>query len=383
LDKKDLKEFIIQTKDESKLNIVIDLMRQKFGKNIEKNYNIRDLKKYISNTRDYFNNQCDQTKQIVSENSQIVDVDLEDLKQGQNLLKEKGFDPEEYIIKNAWVKNKSLSLNIQQKEKPISKQDLQEIVKNTGTIKLPSPKKGGKQNYLINFADIHFGITKLEDIRDTLVNIKNYFLTQDADQIHINLLGDEFNSAITGKSLTEQGTQLNKTYGRMAKVEAFEFFKTLFTELSSLCKEIHVHRAHGNHDGGTSWDFLYFLSILYPNIKFYLSFDDFKQEYRDYYLVDSIGVMIVHGDLGKGRFLEAFQKEAWEVYSNSKTRIIISGHLHSEKVTEIQGVKIYQIGTNKSLDNWSNKNMFLPSFTKRNWSIFKLDKYEVQGIEYI
>jgi UDP-2,3-diacylglucosamine pyrophosphatase LpxH len=384
MNKQDLKEFIINTRDEKNLDIIVEAIHKDFG-NVQKTFGIRDIKKYISNTRNTYNN-VQNNKPINSESEEkIVTIDKSSLRKNDSLVKAAGFNIDEYMISNAWVKGNGLSVHIKKKQGVLTREDWEDIFKNIKPISIPHSKKPGKYNYLINIADMHLGITKFEHIVEVLTHIQDYFQKEGtANKICINLLGDEFNTAIVGKSQTNEGTQLNKTYGRQALKDADKFFDTLFRILIPNCNELHVHNTYGNHDGGNSFNYLHGLSRLYKNVHFHLSYEDVLQRYRDYYLLDKVGVMITHGDLGKGRFEGAFEKEAWEVYRNSTTRIILTGHLHKEKIIETDlGNKIYQIGTNKAIDNWSNKNIFLLSKTERNWNIFKLNETELEGTQYI
>jgi hypothetical protein len=202
------------------------------------------------------------------------------------------------------------------------------------------------------------------------------------DKVHINFLGDEFNSAIIGKSVTEEGTQLNKNMGRKSLIDSDNFFDTLFNLLGPLSTEINVHVAHGNHSGGLSFTVLHYISRLYSNIKFHLNYDDIEQHYYDCYKVRSLGVMATHGDKGKKRWKDTFEQLAFDIYGTCKNKIIISGHLHHSKVSEEGSVITHQIGTNSAKCNWERKNMWITSKPKRNWQIFKVSDDQVDEIIY-
>lgn len=365
-------DFIEKNIDD-KPSILIDKIFDKFGEEF--------TSRQISNKKDYLRKNSKRKLDASTE----IKIDLEESTKNKELLESKGFDVDKFEVTGAWVKNKELSIHIKPKEEALTREELKDILsENTNTIQLKTAKKQGHTNYCINFADMHFGITKLKDISESLQNISNYFDGKSAKEIHINLLGDEFHTAVIGKSVTESITLLNKTYGREAMRDFRDFFYNLFEILSPACSKIHVHRCHGNHDGGLSWTCLFWLQEQYPDVEFHLDFDDVLSKDQDYYLVDNVGFMLTHGDKGKGRWEGAFFREARNIFRKANMIYILTGHLHSEKVVETNfGTKIYQVGTNKSLDNWSNKNLFLGSLTERNWSIFKLSENEIKGIEYV
>jgi hypothetical protein len=160
-----------------------------------------------------------------------ISAEIEIKNTGNEILKQNGFDPTKYGISHFWLSDpdSNISMFVKNKsvEDTVTKEDIDGFFKNYTPISLPLTKSFsvGGSDYLINLADIHFGITDFSHAKKTLDNIRGYFSSQPkANKICINLLGDEFHTAITGQSTTTSFTQLNKTYGRKGMIDAYTFF---------------------------------------------------------------------------------------------------------------------------------------------------------------
>ena len=139
-----------------------------------------------------------------------------DSKTPEDILKYKGYDPQEWEISqvttNEWTTttadiqkwNQQLKFVVKPKHKAFNASAFTESIE---PVKLAAIKTGDR-NLFIGLADWHFGITKLEDLQDKLARMIEV-ISKGYKQIVIGQLGDLFHSSQIKKSVTMAGTQLD------------------------------------------------------------------------------------------------------------------------------------------------------------------------------
>ena len=282
-----------------------------------------------------------------------------DSKTPEDILKYKGYDPQEWEISqvttNEWTTtaadiqkwNQQLKFVVKPKHKSFNASAFTESIK---PVKLTAIKTGDR-NLFIGLADWHFGITKLEDIQDKLAMIVD-IVSKGYKQIVIGQLGDLFHSSQIKKSVTMAGTVLDDVDMETAIKDARAFFDVLITECVRHSKQVTVEHAGGNHSENLEYMFLLYLEAKYPDIKV-----NYHNKYRQAFMLDNVAIMITHGQYGKRKDLPMlFATEFSDIWSKATTREIITGHFHTQQTNDYQGVIHRQLGTIKPNDNYEIEN---------------------------
>ena len=67
----------------------------------------------------------------------------------------------------------------------------------------------------------------------------------------------------------------------------------------------------------------------------------------------------MHGDLATKNAPLLFAQEYRDIWNSTKHHQIISGHFHYDKTTEVMGVELIQVGTNKPNDPYESANGYI------------------------
>lgn len=282
-----------------------------------------------------------------------------DSKTPEDILKYKGYDPDEWEISqvttNEWTTtaaetqkwNQQLKFVIKPKHKSFNASAFTDSIE---PVKLTSIKTGDR-NLFIGLADWHFGITKLEDLQDKLARMIDV-ISKGYKQIVIGQLGDLFHSSQIKKSVTMAGTQLDDVDMEQAIKDARSFFDVLITECVRHSKQVTIEHAGGNHSENLEYMFLLYLEAKYPDIKV-----NYHNKYRQAFMLDNVAIMITHGQYGKRKDLPMlFATEFSDIWSKATTREIITGHFHTQQTNDYQGVIHRQLGTIKPNDSYEIEN---------------------------
>lgn len=282
-----------------------------------------------------------------------------DSKTPEDILKYKGYDPEEWEISqvttNEWTTttadsqkwNQQLKFVVKPKHKTFNASAFTESIE---PVKLTAIKTG-ERNLFIGLADWHFGITKLEDLQDKLARMIEV-ISKGYKQIVIGQLGDLFHSSQIKKSVTMAGTQLDDVDMEQAIKDARSFFDVLITECVRHSNQVTIEHAEGNHSGNLEYMFLLYLEARYPDIQVHA-----HNKYRQAFMLDNVAIMITHGQYGKRKDLPMlFATEFSDMWSKAITREIITGHFHTQQTNDYQGVIHRQLGTVKPNDNYEIEN---------------------------
>lgn len=312
----------------------------------------------------------------------VSDFSTEDLQDDDKILETIGLDPKMYEIQNVkvgnWEQNsnengmKTLhSIKVTAKRRTeISNKELVETL--TGDIKpyisheTPNNMTGYDYNLVIPLADLHFGITKLDDLTPKLLSYGRIMKNKKYKVVSIEQLGDLFHSSLMKTTQTQKGTILDDVDMVQAIEDAKTFFDAIIRCALEHATEVHIYHTEGNHSGNMEYMFLEYLKAKYPDVKVFNNND-----YRYFYALDNVGFMIAHGDYAKKNLPMLFANEASQIWSDSYSREIHTGHFHNEKTTDHDGVIHRQLGTMKPSDKYEISNGW--TLSKRELQIFEYD----------
>ena len=312
----------------------------------------------------------------------VSDFSTEDLQDDNKILEVIGLDPKMYEIQNIkvgnWEQNsnengmKTLhSIKVTAKRRTgISDESLIETlvgdVKPFVSHETFDNQVGYDYNLVIPLADLHFGITKLDDLSMKLLSFGRMMKNKKYKVVSIEQLGDLFHSSLMKTTQTQKGTILDDVDMVQAIEDAKTFFDAIIRCSLQHAKEVHIYHTEGNHSGNMEYMFLEYLKAKYPDVKVFNNND-----YRYFYALDNVGFMIAHGDYAKKNLPMLFANEASQIWSDSYTREIHTGHFHSEKTVDHDGVIHRQLGTMKPADKYEISNGW--TLSKRELQIFEYD----------
>ena len=217
------------------------------------------------------------------------------------------------------------------------------------------------RNLVIPLPDMHFGWTTYDDIKDKVNQILDVLSHNTYDTIVIEQLGDLFHSDQMHSSQTVRGTILDDVDMRKAFKYASQMFADIMIASLHSASHVRYYTVFGNHSGDLEYAYALALKARYPQVKFYLGDDTPQTDWRCAYQLGHVGIMMAHGDVAKNRLQGIFPNEYKGIWSNTKTHEIFSGHYHTEKFKEEQGIMIRQLGTPKPNDPYEIKNGFTGS----------------------
>lgn len=300
---------------------------------------------------------------INNDGTQVSDIKIrmsaEQAKDPDYVLKAHGYEPTMWTIKkatsNIWGQKVGEEPLYQSKivVEPKTPEKIDYVKLLTSEIEPVTITKinSGKRNLIIPIADWHFGITKLSDVMPKLSEVVE-IISKGYDQIVILQLGDLFHSSQMKKSVTMNETQLNDVDMEQAVLDCRKFFDLLLTECIKNSNRVSLEHAEGNHSGNLEYMFLVYLEAKYPNVKV-----NYHNKYRTAFSLNRVGFFITHGQYAKRKDLPMlFATEYPEVWAQSTTREILTGHFHTMQTQDYNGVVHRQLGTIKQNDDYEIQN---------------------------
>lgn len=220
--------------------------------------------------------------------------------------------------------------------------------------------KSGKKNLVIPLPDMHFGWTTYADIRNKVSQLQE-IIKQGFDTIVIEQIGDLFHSDQMHSSQTVRGTILDDVDMRAAFRYASQMFMDIIPVALQNANHVRYYTVFGNHSGDLEYAYALALKARYPQVEFHLGDDAPQTDWRCAFLLGHVGIMVAHGDVSKNRLAGLFPLEYKSIWSKSITTEIFTGHYHTEKFKEDNGIMWRQLGTPKPSDPYEIKNGFTGS----------------------
>ncbi|WP_188353988.1 hypothetical protein [Leuconostoc falkenbergense] len=298
--------------------------------------------------------------------SRTLNLSDEELKDEATLLRLHGYDPNSFEIRTAsnsrnereTNKGTKHSYNSRITVKPkteLSTADImQEMYKHVEPIHIETHSLFHPSDTLVvPLYDLHFGIASTESMKESLTNLIS-IVSRGYHEIVIISGGDIIHSDKITKSETAKGTQLDAVNMRQAIKDARQFYDVLFRTALQSTKNVKHYSITGNHDRDSGYLLNLLLEAQYPQIEHHVG--DYRQAFK---VGTDTGIMIMHGDLATKNAPLLFAQEYREIWNNTKHHQIISGHFHYDKTTEIMGVELIQVGTNKPNDPYETANGYV------------------------
>lgn len=247
----------------------------------------------------------------------------------------------------------------------LTDQDLVEVFANAVEPYVVNPIKHGLNNLVIPLADLHFGITTMDDENvteklDRIVDI----IEKGYKTIVIEQLGDLFHSSQLKSSQTLRGTYLEDVDTIRALEDAKTFYDVIIESALRNSKTVRVEHAAGNHSGNMEYMFLMYLEAKYPQLEV-----NRHNAPRTAFLLDRVGILITHGHLAKNKLNSLFTTNYKEIWATAETAEIHTGHFHTKEMDH-DGIIHRQMGTFKRNDAYEIDN---------GWT---MNKKIIQLIEY-
>lgn len=296
--------------------------------------------------------------------STTLQMTSEQAKDPDFVLRAHGFDPSEWDIisarNNFWQQNSQESglidlyqskITVKPRVRVLSIDNvLSTFNREIKPVKVHNVTKG-HNSILIPLFDMHFGITRIDKLQGHLQQIAK-ILKSGHKNVEIIIGGDVLHSDFITKSQTSSNTQLDLVKTIRALNEAEEFFSSLIELSLKYSGNVEVKAVSGNHDTDSQYMFVWGLSKKFPQVVF----ENVPNTERLAFQFDKIGVMVAHGNLALKRLPMLFANEYSEIWSSSTYRLIASGHFHTEKLQDVDGVVMHQFGTVKPNDPYEVAN---------------------------
>lgn len=211
------------------------------------------------------------------------------------------------------------------------------------------------RNLVIPLPDLHFGWTTYEDIQDKVAQLQG-IIESGYDTIVFEQLGDLFHSDQMHTTQTVRGTQLDQVDMRQAFNDASHFFNDLIPVALQNANHVRYYSVFGNHSGDLEYAFGLGLKARYPQVKVDLNDDNPASDWRTAYQLGHVGIMLAHGDMARNRLTGLFPTEYKKIWGNSITAELHSGHFHTERFKDDNGIMWRQLGTPKPNDPYEIRN---------------------------
>lgn len=301
----------------------------------------------------------DRVKRIEMTEEEAMDDDF--------VLRAHGFDPEKWDIINIrngyWEQGSraegtkrlySSRITVKPKVDKITPAKIAEIMSNTITPKEFNTEitVDSNDSLVIPLFDIHFGIETYGSLETKLSQIVKR-IRQGYKNVAIVVGGDFLHSNEINKTVTVNGTILDDVDNVQSLEDASKFMSMLIENALLNAENVSVTSIGGNHDFSKQYMFIWGLKMKYPNVNI-----DLTDATRTAFNLGEIGIMVAHGDVATKRLPMLFATEFIDVWSKSKYRTVFTGHYHTEKVTDVEGVVLHQFGTPKKSDPYEKRNGF-------------------------
>lgn len=328
---------------------------------------------------------------------QVVDGTQEQLNDKFFLCEKLGLDPEQWDIKEAsmskWGTEYDYRTSVRVRVSPITnKVDYEKLFKDFAQVIIPHEPDPIKSTALhentlvIPLFDLHAQVSDT-GLKDKFREIRAKVATQAYRNIHIIFGGDglEHDNFV---ATTESGTRTEDT-------NIHEDYVMLYSELALLLRSCyfwadntHFTYLRGNHSPSLDWAMSHALKVYCANMPD-VSFDIDKDKLVKGVLVDEVFIGMFHGQkqFKKDQLVPQFIAKFPMEWSSAKTRIIFSGHYHSEKevqynlIDDLGSASWHQQPSPKPSNNWAENNNFMSHFV--GIKLYEFNGEKLKGIYYV
>lgn len=279
------------------------------------------------------------------------------------LLRYHNYDPEEWTIKtssnvrsvrdtNQGEKHTYTSrVTVSPKVKPeVSVEEIVEVLRRRVEPVTVTRRNSGETHLTIPLFDLHFGISTYEQMRPKLQQIEE-IIAKGHKSIHIIVGGDFQHSDVMNKSQTSNLTLLDPVDNDQALEDGHRFLSELIEVSLQNADEVKLHSIPGNHDFSKQYVLLWGMKFLYPQVEFNVT-----KKSRLAFGFGTVSFLVLHGDVAMKSAPMLYASEYPELWAKSTYRSVYSGHLHSERLVDAEGVVMHRFGTPKPSDDYEFKN---------------------------
>jgi len=233
----------------------------------------------------------------------------------------------------------------------------------------------GEERYLnLPLFDMHFGISSYDTYKNTQTEILN--LVETGFKEILIIVGQDLLHTDNFRGQTASGTHIGKIDMEKAWEDAARFYEPIIVEAIDKSKT-KIMYSKGNHDESMSWAFVKYLKGKFPQADFDTSFKE-----RKVHMLGLNFVGVNHGDKKKEENLtENFSTEFPIEWSTAKTREILTGHLHHERVIDKRGTVIRRMPTANEIDDYHDDHGYTTAH--RRFQVFEYSKDAVKRIHYV
>lgn len=215
----------------------------------------------------------------------------------------------------------------------------------------------GERNLVIGLADLHFGVTSYEYLKEQLAEVMD-IVSNGYDTIAVEQLGDLFHSSQMKETITLKGTILPTVDMVKAWQDAKSFYYALIDHCAKYANKVQIEHAAGNHSGNLEFAFLDLIKDRYSLLKNNRVEVNNHNDWRVAYRLGNVGILISHGDTVKIQDLpDIFARDYKMLWGNTEQHEVHAGHKHN-KFKEFEaknGTVIRQFPTPKPTDDYEDK----------------------------
>lgn len=211
----------------------------------------------------------------------------------------------------------------------------------------------GENMLVIPYFDMHFGIATLDTYKEVLNKTINKIKSKHWDKILV-VFGQDLLHTDGFSGQTSSGTIIGSIDMERAWLDAHIFYTTIFNNAIENANSVDSVFSNGNHDKSMGWAFGKLLEHQYPLV----NFDSEMKQFKGYKWKD-IFLGLTHGDKGGNRIFEVFLAEYGHMITGSKTKEILTGHVHHQKTIDKFGLVHKTLGTGVPSDDYHSTNGFV------------------------
>lgn len=340
-------------------------------------------------------NQAPKQHKVVDDQGVVSSDRVDEIRNGQDLtdeqlLKLHGLDPSKFeitsVTSNFWGESSNGEALYQTKIKASPKsfniEDLADVL-NEKVQPLTKTSKPfidyGETSLIVPLFDLHFGINTQQTVEPYLREIQSLIQAKKYYQIAFVIGGDYFHSDYMTKTMTALGTQLDHVDSAQALIDGTRFISALITSAYQQATDVSVYQVRGNHDEDKEYVWGFGMKHMYSNdpIDWHLTLRS-----RDCFQIGHVAVMYSHGDKPRqNKLAQLFAVEYPQIWADCKTRLILTGHYHTQKTTDDQGVMMMQQPTSKPTDPYEDFNGF--TMSQRRMEVLEVDDQQLLCTHYI
>jgi predicted phosphodiesterase len=236
------------------------------------------------------------------------------------------------------------------------------------------------RNLVIPLADWHVGKTDYEYYAPRIREIQDIIAFGGYDTVVVEVLGDFLHTSSIEQQVTAHGTVLDGKIGLQDAIkDAIQILSEIIETAIKSGSKVKYVAVSGNHDTTTG----YLLNVAMGQR--YRLFEDveFNCEYafRAYTRIGNVLVASVHGDVAKKQLKGLVQNEVREDWAQATWVEVHLGHMHTEEVTNEEGVVSRRFASPAPTDGYEKKNGFTMSHKKIE--LLEFDNDSLKNIYYI